>query len=198
MEEIVSKFKTTVLSLDELLCLDLKGKVIAFPTDTVYGVGALVSDSDAIERIYKLKNRDSNKPLAILCGNQNQIIPYVENVNLKTLDLMEKYWPGALTIIFNKTDKLSSRITCGKKTVAFRMPNSKIALKILNTFGLMATTSVNLSGEKELNTVEEILEAFDGTIDYIVSDSEVVEKLPSTIYDSTTNQVLRQGSVTID
>lgn len=196
MEKVGSK--TVVLSLDELLCLDLKGKVIAFPTDTVYGVGALVSDSEAIEKIYKLKSRDEAKPLAILCGNQNQIIPYVQNVSLKTLDLIEKYWPGALTIIFNKTDKLSSKITCGKKTVAFRMPNSKIALKILNTFGLMATTSVNISGEKELNTVDEILEVFDGEIDYIVSDSEDVERLPSTIYDSTCDKILRQGSVKID
>ena len=102
------------------------------------------------------------------------------------------------TIIFKKTDLLSSEITKGKPTVAFRMPNSQIALKILNTFGLMATTSVNISGEKELNSVEEILNEFDGMIDYIVTDKAVLQNVPSTIYDDTTEKVLRKGLIQID
>ena len=193
MEKVVTK----VVTLEEILCLDLKGKVIVFPTDTVYGVGALADDEEAIERIYALKKREHDKPLAILCGNKNQIIPYVQNTDHKALELIEQFWPGALTIIFKRTESLSSKITKGKDTVAFRMPNSSIALKILNTFGMMATTSVNISGEKELNSVKEILDTFDGQIDYIVSDEETFESLPSTVYDATSSKVVRQGSVVI-
>ena len=194
----MEKVKTKKVTLEELLCLDIKGKIICFPTDTVYGVGAMVNDLEALNKIYEMKKREESKPLAILCGNTNQIIPYVQNVSGKALDLMHAYWPGALTIIFKKTDLLSSEITKGKPTVAFRMPNSPIALKILNTFGLMATTSVNISGEKELNSVEEILNEFDEMIDYIVTDNAVLQNVPSTIYDDTTKKVLRKGLIQID
>lgn len=193
----MEKVETKIVTLDELLALDLKGKVIVFPTDTVYGVGALVDEMDAVNRIYELKRRDLDKPLAILCGSYNQVLPYIENPSAFATSLIKEHWPGALTIIFKKSNLLQDQATRGKKTVAFRMPNSKIALSILETFGLMATTSVNLSGEKELNTVSEIYEEFNGKIDYIVSDTEPVEKLPSTIYDDTTSKVLRVGSVII-
>ncbi len=173
------------ITLQSLLSKEIRGKVICFPTDTVYGVGAMVDDLESINRIFKMKERDSSKPLAILTPNSN-IYEFVEEVNPEAKRLMDEGWPGALTLIFKKSENINDLITKGFPTIAFRMPNSKIALSILNKFGLMATTSVNISGSSPLNSVEEIEKAFYNEIDYIVTETESLSKNPSRIIDVTT------------
>jgi L-threonylcarbamoyladenylate synthase len=176
------------VSLQELLKLDIRGKVICFPTDTVYGVGALVSDPQSIRRIYEMKKRDARKPLAILTASRD-IKQYVKNISQEASELMFKQWPGALTLIFLKSDFINDEITMGFPTVAFRMPDSKVALAILNKFGMMATTSVNVSGEKELNSVEDIASKFGNDIDYIVTDLDTFSYKPSRVIDVTSNEI---------
>ena len=176
------------VTVEELLTKDISGKVICFPTDTVYGVGAKVGDLQAIEKIYNMKKRDGNKPLAILTPTVD-IFPYVNRVSEEAKLLMKQQWPGALTLIFTKSDKIDSRITQGFNTVAFRMPKSQVALEILNKFGLMATTSVNISGEAELNTIEEIEAVFKNEIDYLVTNNEVLSKRPSRVIDVTGDEI---------
>lgn len=185
-----------VITLKELLTKDVKGKVVCFPTDTVYGVGALIDDEDAINKIYYLKNRDASKPLAVLTGTKN-IENYVLEINDLSKQLMDKYWPGALTLIFKKSSLISDKVTSGFDTVGLRMPNSNIALQILNKFGLMATTSVNISGNKPLNTIDEIISNFEDEIDYLVIDQEKTSNISSTVVDVTekTYKILRQGDI---
>ena len=187
-----------VISLQELLQLDIKGKVICFPTDTVYGVGCLIDDNEAINKIYNLKNRDKAKPLAVLTGTK-EIQNYVSHVSTKAKELMDLYWPGALTLVFTKSDLIPDTVTSNLTTVGLRMPNSKIALEILNKFGLMATTSINKSGSEPLNTKEEIIEYFSKEIDYLVSDLEVTSNVSSTVVDVSQDaiKVLRQGDIKI-
>lgn len=170
------------ITLAELLTLDITGKVICFPTDTVYGVGARITDSDAISKIYRLKHRNPAKPLAILTATKD-ISEYVERITADAKTLMEKHWPGPLTLIFKRSDVIDEQIVRGAKTIAFRMPNSQIALAILKTFGPMATTSVNLAGAEPLNSVEEIADVFSDYIDYIVTDQENLSKKPSSVLD---------------
>lgn len=178
---------------------DLEHKVIAFPTDTVFGVGALIDDEIAIDKIFELKHRDYSKPLAILAASVNDILPYIDDVSEDVVKLMTKYWPGALTIIFNKKNNVSNKITSGFKTIAFRIPNCDISLEILKQTGPLATTSVNISGEKPLNTYEEIERYFGDKIDYIVSDNVSSSNVSSTIIDVTTNaiKIIRQGEIKI-
>ena len=93
------------LTCEEFLKIDplmLRNKVIAFPTDTVYGVGASIFDDEAIERIFAMKHRTKDKPLAILSPKVESVIPFVEVKNPHVLELMDKLWPGAVTIVFNK------------------------------------------------------------------------------------------------
>ena len=92
---------------------DLLGKIIAFSTDTVFGVGAIISDTRAIDKIYRLKNRDYSKPLAILAATIDDILPYVKDVSEEVLNIMYNYWPGALTIIFKKSQLVDKIITNG-------------------------------------------------------------------------------------
>lgn len=187
-----------VVTLKELLKKDIKGKVICFPTDTVYGVGALINDDEAIKKIYYLKHRDISKPLAVLTGTDN-IDMYVKEIDEYAKELMKKYWPGALTIIFEKSDVISNLITSNKNTVGLRMPNSKIALEILKKFGLMATTSVNISGSKPLNNVEEIIKNFSNEIDYLVIDMENTSNVSSTVIDVSNKpyKIIRQGDIVL-
>ena len=176
------------VTLNELLTKDITNKVICFPTDTVYGVGAKVSDKEAIDKIYEMKKRDYSKPLAILTPNKN-IDKYVVPTNSEAYKLMEEGWPGALTLIFKKSEAISNDITSGLDTVAFRMPDSKIALAILNHFGPLATTSVNISGMPPLNDIETIEQHFSKYIDYLVIDKEDLKGMPSKIIDVSTDSI---------
>ena len=187
--------KILVKDIDKI---DLKGKLIAFPTDTVYGVGCIIDDEAAIHKIYDLKKRDYSKPLAVLAPN-SCIDKYVKNVSNEARVLMDKYWPGALTIIFDKTDLIPSLVTSNMESVGLRVPNSNIALAVLNRFGLMCTTSINISGESSINNIKEIEEKFSDKIDYLVIDDCILSGLASTVVDARKDilKVLRQGSIVI-
>ena len=181
--------KITLNNLLKIDKKDLAGKIIIFTTDTVFGVGALINDKDGINKIYEMKKRDYGKPLAVLCSD----IAQVESI----CDLPEyaykytKYWPGALTII--------AKAKNSDDTIGVRVPNSKVARTILNHFGPMHVTSVNYSGEKELNDINEIYDKFSSCADYLVIDTEELSKMPSTVISCLDEEVkiLRSGSIKI-
>ena len=186
-----------IKDLNKLTKEDLIGKIICFPTDTVYGVGCILGDTKALNKIYELKNRDLSKPLAILVPNSESITPYIKECPIIAKEYMTKYWPGALTIIFNKKDNCCDEFTRGLSTIGFRMPNSKIALTVLEKFGPLATTSVNISNNPPLNKLEDIVKYFGNKIDYIIEDKEIVSEVSSTIIDVSkeTPIILRQGDI---
>ena len=183
------------ITLKELLKLnkkDLIGKVIVFPTDTVYGVGCLYLDSIGRNKIFEMKKRDHLKLLPILAPSITSVkqIAKVDNKYDKYL----KLWPGALTLIFESTDK-----NYINDTIAIRIPDSNIALDILNHFGMMEVTSVNTSGEKEINDVFEIETKFSDFVDYVVTDKAEFSKISSTVVSLVNNdiKILRQGTIII-
>ena len=185
--------KTRLISIKELETLtkdDLKGKIIVFPTDTVYGVGCLYGDSIGVEKIYQMKKRDYGKPLPVLCDSIETVLS-IAMINENHMKYT-KHWPGALTMILKSYDK---NIFNG--SVACRIPNSEIALSVLKKFGPLFTTSVNYSGEKELNSVDEILETFGNQINFIVTDIPVLTKTPSTIINCLGDEmiIVRQGDI---
>jgi len=110
---------------------------------------------------------------------------------------MEKYWPGALTIIFKKSVLIPDLATSNKDTVGFRMPNSKIALSILEKFGIMTTTSINISGSAPLNDPDSIEKEFREKLDYLVIEKETLSSVSSTVVDATSDElkILRQGDI---
>ena len=146
-----------------------EGELAIFPTDTVYGLGALINDEVGQKKIYEIKKRDANKRLACLVSSVLQ----AQQIALVTSDakkLMDLFWPGALTIILKCKKDLG---TISKfDTIGLRMPNHKIALDILKENGPMATTSVNLSGQSPLNDPVLIEEFFGNQVDYIITEKE--------------------------
>ncbi len=177
-----------------LMVLMMKNRVIIFPTDTVYGIGASVYDKEGIDRIYKIKNRPYDKPLAVLCANEEQIdeIAYVSG---KAKLIISTFLPGPLTVILPAKDNIKENM--GLSMVGVRIPNSKIAQNILLENGPMATTSVNESGRVALNEYKIIKEQYNDVVDYIYETNEPSSNIASTVIYITDDGIkfLREGQI---
>ena len=179
-----------IISLEKLL----KNEVIVFQTDTVYGIGCLVNSEVGVNKIYQLKKREKRNPLSVLCSRISQVKEIV-----RSFELGEQYalsfWPGALTLVYPKNESIGDYITSGLKTVGVRIPHDNIALKILDKFGPMAVTSLNLSSERPILKFEDTLK-FEDEVDYIVEGIDL-SSISSTVYDVVNEKVLRQGIIKI-
>lgn len=163
------------------------GGVIAFPTETVFGIGASMKHKKAIRRIFKIKDRPRNKPLQILVENLEQA-QKLGKFNKKTLKLAKKGWPGPLTLVVYKTRKVSKLITGGSSKVGLRIPDHKIALELINQCGPIVATSANISGEEPALTAKRLLVK----VDYILN-GKVKSGRASTVIDATKSlKVLRK------
>lgn len=173
------------------------GKLIIFPTDTVYGIGCEIFDKENINKIYELKHRPRNKPLACLCADLKQIkqIAYINSLEKKVI---EKFMPGALTIILKAKKKVAE--TTGFETIGVRIPNSKIAQRILIKNGPMLTTSVNESEEIPLNDFEEIKMKYGEFVDEIYPTDEKSSNQASTVFSFLEGvpKILREGEITLE
>ena len=194
-KDIFGKDRMTIIINKEIN----DGELIVFPTDTVYGLGAKVFDDLGQERIMELKNRDCSKRFAVLCANLEQIesLAYLDSNARK---IINEFMPGGLTLILKaKRDDIHNYAIDG--TIAVRIPKHPIAIKVLLENGPLATTSVNLSGEKPLNDYKTINETFKGKVDYILSDPTNItySNVPSTIIDLTNGiKVIREGAISLD
>ena len=171
-----------------------KGKVICFPTDTVYGLGTPLLDFDGIKRIYDIKGRNYDKPIAVLCSSMKQIEQFaVMNDEAKIIG--KAFWPGALTLIL--PTKPSYYEKTGEKTIGVRIPNHLTALKIIKKLGPMKTTSMNQSGEKELNDYQEIKDKYGHLLNKVYPNDQEILKIASTVVLITDEiKILREGSIT--
>lgn len=178
---------------------ELSGKVICFTTDTVWGVGVLVDDNIEVglNKIYKMKKRDLNKPLAVLGSSIDEIKKHV--VYDEIVESIMSNWPGALTIIFKKKDSFFDKLT-SLDTIGLRIPNNEVSLKVLKHLRFVATTSVNLSNSEPLNDPLEIEKYFSEYIDYLITDETINSLVSSTIVDVSSNpfKVIRSGDIFIN
>ena len=177
------------------------GKTVIFPTETVYGLGANALDEDAVSKIYEAKGRPSDNPLIVHIGNKKQIYNLVCDVPEQAEIVMDKFWPGPITIILKKKDIIPERTSGGLNTVAIRMPSNKIASALINEANLpIAAPSANISGRPSPTDVERCIEDLDGKIDYILGGERSDIGVESTIVDCTVNppMVLRPGGITLE
>ena len=133
----------------------LSGGVVAFPTETVFGIGAALNKPKGIRKIFKIKERPKDKPLQVLVANMEQALK-LGKFNRRALALAKKDWPGPLTLVMPKTRKVSKLVTGGSNKVGLRMPDHKTALALIKKCGPLAATSANKSGEKPALTVKEV------------------------------------------
>lgn len=169
-------------------------EVLIFPTDTVYGIGASLYDTESIKKIYEIKGRDFNKPLAVLCSNIKQIDEFAY-MDKKASLLAKLLWPGGLTMVL-KTKPKYFELT-GESTIAVRIPNHKLALSLLDQYGPMKTTSVNASGELPLNDYDVIYEKYNLFVNKIYRNEEKIQEVSSTVIDLVNDlKILREGNIT--
>ena len=176
------------------------GGVIGFVTDTVWGIGCLPNSKKGVEKIYKIKHRDANKPLILMSNDTENLFKYVKNVPVKANELIKKFFPGALTVVLEKSELTGDFITSGKNTVGIRVPDNKTFSKLCSIIdgNVLATTSANISGEEPALNFQSVVDKLSGVVDIIFEDEEESAKgTPSTVVSVISNEIkiLRQGSV---
>jgi len=175
------------------------GGLVAFPTETVYGIGANALDEEALLKIYKAKGRPSDNPLIMHISNVDCLPKYVNEISDKALSLIEAFWPGPLTLVFNKSDLVPSIVTGGLNTVAIRMPKHPIAKNIIEQAGLpVAAPSANLSGKPSPTRGQHVIDDLSGRVDMIIDGGKAHLGLESTVLDVSGDIpcILRPGSIT--
>lgn len=175
--------------------------VIIFPTDTVYGIACNCFSEKAIKKVFDIKKRPENKPINVLSNNLDKIKLVSKNINEKEKFLIDKYMPGALTIILDKNEKVSDILTAGLETIGIRIPKNNISLRILENVSYpLATTSANISGDSAGIKITDFLKEFDGVVDAIIDGGETDLKVASTIVRVESDnklKIIREGTLKI-
>ncbi len=183
-------------AIESALNILRQGGLVAFPTDTVYGVGALVFYETAVQAIYEAKGRPEEKAIPVLLGDIADVDKVALGLNEKARRLAERYWPGPLTLVVRKRDLVPAAVS-PTDTVGVRIPNHEFTRALLRASGPLAVTSANLSGEPSPCTAEEVLAQLAGRIDLIIDGGRTPGGVPSTVVDCTQDNlvVLREGPI---
>lgn len=172
--------------------------VVAIPTDTVYGLAALPFDEAAIQQIYEIKHRPTSMAMPLLLANLSDLPNYASKVPDSAWDLASKFWPGALTLILPKIEKIPTSVSGGKQTIALRVPDAWIPRAIATELQSPITgTSANISGSPPATTASEVARVFGGSIAIIKYDAAPSNGQVSTILDLSNDIpcILRQGAI---
>ena len=173
------------------------GGIVAFPTDTVYGLGVNVFNEEAVQKVYRVKGREEQKPIGILISDESELCGLVGEIPESAKVLMRKFWPGALTLIL-PAGGVNNLLTSGSGTIGVRIPDSGIALSLIRESGVPVTsTSANLSGHASASCAEEVLGDLDGKIDMVIDGGLLDSSVSSTVVDLTSGnlRILREGRI---
>ena len=193
--------KTEIIPASEIqTALEIlqRGGIVAFPTDTVYGLGTLAFNNKAIESIYTAKNRPIEKAIPILIGDLSDLDQVADNIPNMALRFATRFWPGPLTCIVPKKQTIPPAVSA-TDTVAVRIPDHPDAIALLRAAGPMAVTSANISGQPSPSTAQEVYEQLNGRIPLILDGGKTKGGVPSTLVDCTGEQpvILREGPITL-
>lgn len=200
MESTISPMKTEIIQEDRLIeaieCLK-GGGLVAFPTETVYGLGAPVFSESSIQKIFSVKGRPSDNPLIVHVGSLEMCEAVAESLPPVFFHLVERYWPGPLTLVVPKRLEVPLCVSGGLATIAIRMPSHPIALRFIREVGPMAAPSANLSGKPSPTSAEDVLEDLEGKIPFIVDGGKCLVGIESTVLSLVGDRlrILRPGSI---
>jgi len=174
------------------------GGLVAFPTDTVYGVGALVFDEVAVESVYNAKDRPAEKAIPILIGGTEELDKVTAEIPAMAAKLAARFWPGPLTLVVPKHPNLPD-VVSASPTVGVRVPDHPVARALLRAAGPMAVTSANISGQESPKTAGDVSRQLDGRIPLILDGGETPGGVPSTVVNCLGAEpvILREGPVTL-
>ena len=176
----------------------MNGGIVAYPTETFYGLGVKFDREDSLEKLHVIKQRPHEKALSVIIGSREFIDHLALSINDNAECLMKRFWPGPLTLIVSAKEDVSTFITGGTHTVAVRIPGESFALRLAECARFPITaTSANLSGKPPARDAETVVEYFGDAIDLIIDGGPTKGKLPSTIVDVTGENlhIVREGMI---
>jgi L-threonylcarbamoyladenylate synthase len=175
------------------------GGLVAFPTDTVYGLASLPFQAEYVERLYVAKGRNSERAIALLLGDYEQLGQVAGDIGETARLWARKFWPGPLTLIVPRLPSLPE-VLSPTTSIGIRVPDHPVALALLKMVGPLAVTSANLSGYQNSNTAQEVFEQLNGRIHLILDGGRTPGGVPSTVVDCTVEDpiVLREGPLTLE
>lgn len=177
------------------------GGLVAFPTETVYGLGADALNAEAVAKVYEAKGRPSDNPMIVHIARASDIGQLTPRLSSDIVTLIENFWPGPLTLVVKRKEGVPDRTTGGLDTVGVRMPDSKLALDLINHAGCpIAAPSANLSGKPSPTRVQDVIEDLNGKVDAILEGPDCRVGIESTVLDVTGDvpTILRPGVITAD
>ncbi len=193
--------KIDFLSLAKAAHLIQNGKIIGYPTDTIYGLGTNPFNHLAVQEIFRVKHREPNQQIILLVDKNYDLTVIVDEINNTAKKLMAHFWPGPLTLIFKNKASFSPLVTGETNTVALRAPNNPTTLKLLALCKIPITsTSANKSGFENPKSAKDVYDNFQNEIPLILDDGVVAESLASTVVDVTNPipKIIREGAIKKD
>ncbi len=184
--------------IEEASLVLLEGGIVAFPTDTVYGIGVDATNSTAVRTLYEVKERDPARPLPVLIHSLRQLSSLARNIPADIMQVLDTLWPGAITIVFEKYPNTFTEVS-KENTIGIRIPDNTVCMDVLSMMGRpMATTSANLSGKSPARGAEGVLEYFGERIDLVLDAGPLTSEVVSTVLDVTREPytITREGAVT--
>jgi L-threonylcarbamoyladenylate synthase len=200
----MSPVKTRVMPADDPEAIHLarrrlrSGESVAFPTDTVYGVGAHAFRPEAVAALYTVKDRPTSKAIPILVARVEDVARVARQVPAIAWELAERFWPGGLTLVLPRAEKVSPIVTAGGDTVAVRCPDHPIPLTLMSSVGApLAATSANLSGQPSPTSARQVVEQLGGRVPLIIDGGECPGGVPSAVVDLSASppRLLRAGAI---
>jgi len=178
-----------------------RGGLVAFPTETFYGLGAAALDAAAVRRVFDVKGRPSSMPLLVLLDSAARLRHVVVDVPERARALMDRHWPGPLTLVFRAAPHVPRELTAGTGTVGVRVPNHAVPRGLVSQLGLPVTApSANPTGGEPPTTADGVLAHFHDVLDLVLDGGPTPGAAPSTVVDVTVDppRVLRRGAITLD
>jgi L-threonylcarbamoyladenylate synthase len=173
-----------------------RGGLVAFPTETVYGLGANALSEEAVAKIFKAKQRPANDPIIVHIASKEDIHLVADEIPAKAYELIQRFWPGPLTLVLPKSEKIPKIVTAGLPSVGVRMPKCEVALELIKMAGVpIAAPSANLFGRPSPTRAEHVLKDLEGKVEIIIDGGSTEVGVESTVLDITTNTILRPGGI---
>lgn len=185
------------MNIEEIVNVLESGGLVLAPSDTVYGILGDASNEDTINKVFEAKQRNRNKSLILLVNGLSMLNEYVENITPLEEELINKFWPGKLTIIFKKNNKVSNLLTGGKNTIAVRFPNNDFLLEIISKINRpLFSTSANISNNKTITSTSNIDSELLDYIDLVVDGGEINASSSTIVICENDNiNILRDGEL---
>ena len=174
--------------------------VIAYPTDTFYGLGADPRDPEAVRRLFAIKGREAGQPILLLLHDRSEVAAWASAVTPSAERLMDRFWPGPLTLVFPAAPHVLPELTGGGGTIGLRVPGNELTRELLRHLGRALTgTSANRSGGRDPRTVEEVMREVGDRVDLVLDGGATMGDRPSTVVDVTVEppRIIRQGILDI-